>query len=278
MLKLEKPQRVKELEKMIDEHSVVALLNMHKLPARQLQQIRDSLREKAMIKMSKKSLLQMAISNSKKKNLADLLVRIQGEPALILSNENPFRLFRMLKNARSPAAAKIGDTAPNDITVQKGSTNLPPGPAISTLQKVGLKTTVQGGKIAISQDKVVIKSGEKINDDVVNVLNLLKLEPMEIGLDLIVAYEEGILYEKTVLDIDTNKYLAEIQKCITEAINLSVNAGYPTSFTIEMMVQKAFSEAKSLCVEANIIEREFIDDLLAKAAREAQALEKHVGG
>lgn len=275
MLKLDKPQKVKEIGGMVDEYSVIGVLNMHKLPGRQLQAIRDSLRGKAVIRMGKKSLLQMVVQNSKKRDLPELLNFMQGETAFLLANENPFRLFRLIKNARSPAAAKANDIAPHDILIQKGSTNLPPGPAISTLQKIGLKTTVQGGKIAISQDKVVAKAGEKISEDVVNVLNLMKLEPMEIGLDLVVAYEDGFVYSKELLDIDMGRYLSEIYGCVTDAINLSVNAQYPTTLTVEIMLRKAFAEARALCMESGIIEDEFIGYLLSKAAREAEALERY---
>ena len=48
---------------------------------------------------------------------------------------------------------------------------------------------------------------------------------------------------------DVEKYVAELQKCVSEGVNLSINANYPTGFTIELMLQKAFSEAKSLCIK-----------------------------
>ena len=278
MLKMEKPEKAEALGRLIEEYPVIALLSMHKLPGRQLQSIRESLRSKAIIKMSKKSLLERAIKTSKKKNIQTLLDYVKDEPALLLSKENLFRLFRLIKGSRSPASAKANDIAPKDIVVQKGATNLPPGPAISTLQKVGLKTTVQAGKIAISQDKVVVKAGEKIGEDAVGVLSLLKMEPMEIGLEVVIACEDGVFYEKNVLDIDVEKYVAELQKCVSEGVNLSINANYPTGFTIELMLQKAFSEAKSLCMGANFPEGEFMGSVLAKAAREAKALEGYLGG
>ncbi len=278
MLKTEKPKKAEELERLIEEYPVIALLNMHKLPGRQLQSIRESLRSQAIIKMSKKSLLERVIKNSKKKDIGMLLDYIKDEPALLLSKENPFRLYRLIKSSRSPAAAKVNDIAPKDITIQKGATNIPPGPAISTLQKVGLKTTMQGGKIAISQDKVVVKAGEKIGEDAVGVLSLLKMEPMEIGLELVIASEAGVFYGKEILDIDVENYIAELRKAVTEGVNLSVNANYPTSFTIKIMLQKAFSEAKSLSTETGFPEKEFMDSVLAKAAREAKALEGYLGG
>lgn len=276
MLKLEKPKRAEELGKLIDEHPVVAVLDMHKLPARQLQSIREALRSKATIRMEKKSIMERAVKASGKKNVQALLDYMDGEPAMLLSDESPFRLFRLIKEARSPAPAKINDIAPSDIVIPKGSTNLPPGPAISALQKIGLKTTMQGGKIAIAQDKVAAKVGEKMGEDLVSVLNLLKLEPMEIGLNLVVAWEDGVLYGKELLDIDVGWYISELQKCVSEAVNLSVNTGYPTAFTVELMLQKAFSEARSLCVEAQILEKDFIDGVLLKAIRGAQHIQRLV--
>ena len=144
------------------------------------------------------------------------------------------------------------------------------------LQKIGLKASVQGGKIAVLQDKVVCKPGEKISADVAGVLSLLKIEPLDIGLDMICAYEDGIIYDRSVLDVNVEDYISDIQKCVSQAVNLSVNTGYPTKLTIEMMVQKAFNETKSLCIETNVVEKDFIDDVLIKAINHAKALESKV--
>ncbi|MBI2173211.1 MAG: 50S ribosomal protein L10 [Candidatus Aenigmarchaeota archaeon] len=272
---MKKENEVKELADIMNSHSVIGILDMHKMPARQLQMIRNKLRGKAVIRMSKKSLIRLAIENVQKKDinpLQDVLDTCGFEPAILATNENPFRIYKFLKDNRSPAAAKPGDKATKDIMIQKGPTSLPPGPAISTLQKVGLKASVQGGKIAILQDKVVCKEGETINDDLAGVLSLLKIEPMEIGLRISHVYEDGTLYEKSVLDIDMDDYLKILQNCIHEAINLSVNTGYPTKETIRIMLQKAFIESKSLCIETNAMEKDFIDEILMKAVRQAMTL------
>jgi large subunit ribosomal protein L10 len=274
MVKQEKMSEVEELKQLINNHSVIGVLNMRKLPSRQLQEIRKSL--KAKIRMSKRSLLLRALKASNKKDLNLLESKIEGPVALLFTNENPFKLFKSLKASRSPAAAKAGDVATKDIIVQKGSTGLPPGPAISTLQKIGLKASVQGGKIAVLQDKVVAKSGDTISGDVAGVLSLLKIEPLEIGLDLSSAYEAGTVYERNVLDIDTDHYITQIHQSVQHAINLSLNTNYPTKQTIELMIQRAFMETKAVAVDANILEKEFIDDVLLKSIRQALALEKTV--
>jgi large subunit ribosomal protein L10 len=270
MLKTEKPAQVKKIKELTDKHEVVGVLNMHKMPAKQLQQMRESLRGKAVIKMAKKSIIKRALED--KKELQEKLDGKKVEPALLFSNENPFRLYKILKESRTPAAAKPGDIATKDIVITKGPTPLPPGPAISTLQKVGLKSSVQGGKIAVMQDKVVCKIGDTVSDDLASVLNLLKIEPMEIGLDLMVVYENGVIYGKSVLDVDQQEYLANLRCAVQHAVNLSLNTGYITKFTADLAVQKAFMEARTLCIDANITEKDFIDEVLKKAAREAMAL------
>ena len=274
MAKQENVSEVEELKSLIESYRVVGVLSMEKLPSRQLQQIRHGIDAK--IRMSKRSLMLRAIEGSEKKNIKGLGKKIEGPVALIFTNENPFRLFKQLKEKRSPATAKAGDVATKDVVIEKGSTGLPPGPAISTLQKIGLKASVQGGKIAVLQDKVVAKSGEKISGDVAAVLSLLKIEPLEIGLNLTAVYDGGTVYEKSVLDINVDDYISELQKCAQQAINLSINAGYPTKQTIEMMIQKAFVEIKSLCIETNMLEKDFVDDVLMKAIRQARHLEGQI--
>lgn len=276
MLKQEKPKYVEDMTRLIDEYSVIGVLNMHKMPTRSLQSIRENVRDSTVIKMGRKTLIRKALEGSKKQNLKALEEKLSGEPALLLSRENPFRLFRLLKENRMPAAAKPGDIAIKDVVIPKGPTSLPPGPSISTLQKVGLKTSVQGGKIAVMADKVVCKAGETVSQELADVLALLKIEPMEVGLDLVYAWEDGTIYGKDVLDVSVEDYVNDLARCVVQGVNLSLNTGYPTKLTAPMMLQKVFLEAKSLAVERDIVEKEFIEDILKKAERAAKSLESKV--
>lgn len=269
--KNQKPQIVGKLKKMIEEHSAVGIVNFHNLPARSLQSMKESMRGKASITMAKKSLIIRSLNES---NLTALAEKIRGEPAFLFSNENPFKLYKIIKQSRSPAAAKTGEVAPNDVVIKKGATSLPPGPAITALQKVGLKTSVQAGKIAIMDDKVVVKKGETFTQDHVSVLNMLKMEPMEIGLDLTAVIEGDVIYGKDVLDIDMDTYMNNIYKAISQSVALSLDIGYITKETAPMAIRKAFLEAKTLATDANVMTKEFIDELLMKAVRQASALDR----
>ncbi|MEM7820756.1 MAG: 50S ribosomal protein L10 [Candidatus Aenigmatarchaeota archaeon] len=246
---------------------VIGVLNMFKLPTVALQKIKRELAGKATIKFAKKSTLTFALQKAKKE---ELLQYFPQHPALILTDMNPFKLYKFLQANKSPRAAKAGEIAPKDIEVKAGPTDLMPGPAISTLTKVGIPAKVEGGKIAVMKDKVICKAGETISPDMVAAFQLLKMQPMEIGLDLVSVAEGGLIYTRDVLAVDEAKLMADIALAASHAINLSVNIGWPTKQTMPLMIIKAFKNAKAVGVEAKVLEKGIIDDLLAKAKLQAE--------
>mgnify|MGYP000252813721 CR=1 FL=1 len=75
-------------------------------------------------------------------NMDQLTEKIKGMPALLFSKENPFTLYSILQKNKSPAPAKANQEAPKDIVVSAGPTTFAPGPIISELAEVGIKTKV----------------------------------------------------------------------------------------------------------------------------------------
>ena len=77
-----------------------------------------------------------------------------------------------------------------------------PTSIIGELGAIGIKAGIEGGKVAIKEDAVVVKDGEVINANVAAILTRLGIEPMEIGLDLVAAYEKGSIFDKKILGVD----------------------------------------------------------------------------
>jgi len=268
-----KTTAVDKLASQLKETPAIGILNMHKLPAYALQKIKRELDGKANIYFAKKSILTFAMANAGKD---ELLQYFGQQPALLLTDMNPFKLYKFLQTNKSPASAKPGDVAPKDIEVKAGPTDLMPGPAISTLTKVGIPAKVEGGKIAVMKDKVVCKAGQTLSADLVAALQLLKVQPMEIGLDLVAIAEGKLVYKRDVLAVDETKMLADLMLATNHAINLSVNAGWPTKQTAEIMIRKAFANAKAVGIEGKVLDKGIIDHLLAKAKLQADALNAQV--
>ncbi len=272
-LKLEEVQLLKEL---IDKHPVICLAKMFKLGTKQLQSIRKKLSGKIVIRMAKNRLFKIAASQSNKKNIADFVNAIEGSTSYIFTEMNPFKLKMFLDENKVNAPAKGGDIAPKDIIVPKGNTGFPPGPMISEFKDIGIDSMVKGGSIYIKKDCVVAKVGEEISRHMALVLSRLNIIPMEIGLNLYAAYDDGFLLRGSDLDISLETTLNKLQTAIGTALSLSLEIAYPTRDNISILLQKAFLSAKSLILTAEIITKDTVGDILAKAKASALALSNKI--
>lgn len=260
----QKKDTVAEFTKLIDEYDIVGAVNMENLPAKTLNKMRDQLRDTVLLRMSKRRLLAVALKNSKKKGVDELIPHLKGMPALLFTKESPFKLYKTLKKNKSTTAIKGGQVAPNDILVPAGPTGFAPGPVIGELGSVGIKAGIDGGKVAIKADSIVAKEGEVVSAKLAGLLTRLGIEPMEIGLDLTAAYENGEILTKSVLDVDEEQYIADMETAAAWAFNLAINAAYPTQETITVLITNAFSESRNLAINEDILTDITVGDTLAK--------------
>ncbi|MBI3026922.1 50S ribosomal protein L10 [Candidatus Woesearchaeota archaeon] len=269
-----KKEIVGSLVNLINEYPIIAVVNMENLPAPQLQAMRAQLRSSFKITMTKRRFMNLAIeqTKSKKEGIEKLEVHLGGMPALIFTKENPFKLSKTLQKNKSPAPAKPGQTAPRDIAVSKGPTSFAPGPIIGELALAGIKAGVESGKVAIKEDTVVVKAGEKIKPKVAEILTRLGIQPMEVGLELVAVYERGLIYTKDVLSIDETEYKNRLSNASRWAFNLAVNSAYPTKETISVLIGKANNDAKNLGISQNIFDKGIIELLLGKAQQQMISL------
>ena len=264
-----KKKIVADIVKYIAEYPIIGIVNMENLPASQLQAMKTKLRGKVHLFMTKKRLMKNAFDQVKTNNkgIEDLEKHFQGMPALLFTNDSPFKLSRTLQQSKSAAPAKAGQISPKDIVIPKGPTSFAPGPIISELSSIGIKTGVEQGKVAVKEDSLVVKKGEKIKQKAAEVLTRLGIKPMEVGLDLVAAYENGTIYSKDILLIDEKEFMNKLNNACSGAFNLAIFIGYLAKGTIKTLLSKAFNDAKALGLSQNIIDKGIIDELLAKAER-----------
>ena len=275
----EKKDVVAQMQKLMQDYPIVAILNMESMPAPQMQKIRSQMRGKADILMTKRRLMKIAIDKvkDKKKNIEAIIPHLKGMPALLFTKDNPFAIYKFIGKNKSPAPAKAGQEAPKDIIVPAGPTPFAPGPIIGELGAFKIKTGVENGKVVIKQDCVVAKAGDKINAALASVLTRLGIQPMEIGLDITAIYEDGMIYTRSVLDVDESQYIANVLQAHSWALNLGVEAGIFNTVTTEVMLQKAFRESKAVALEGSILADAVVGELLAKAEAEASSIKSASG-
>jgi large subunit ribosomal protein L10 len=260
-----KKEEVKELKDLIESHPVVGMADLSDIPAPQLQKMRQSLRGSAKLKMSRKTLMDLALNDSPKTNVKVLVDHMDGQPALIFTEMNPFRLYKILEDSKTPAPARAGSIAIDDIVVPKGDTGFMPGPILGELQKIGIPAKIEKGKIVITEDKTIVAEGDVISRDVAGMLTRLDIYPLEVGINLKAAYEDETVYTSDILFIDEDKTVSDVQKAYTQALNLSVNAVVFNSVSTPVIISKAAGEALNLAFNAEVLTSKTTDLLLAKA-------------
>ncbi|AIF68883.1 50S ribosomal protein L10 [Palaeococcus pacificus DY20341] len=268
-----KKKEVEELANLIKSYPVIALVNVADVPAYPLSKMRETLKEQGVLRVSRNTLIDLAIKKAAqdigKPELEELAKHIQGGAAILATNINPFKLYKFLQESKKPAPAKPGAVVNKDVVIPAGPTSLAPGPVVGEMQALGIPARIEKGKVSIQKETVVLKAGETITPQLANILNKLGIEPLEVGLELLAAYEDGLVYGPDVLAIDEEQYIQMLQQAYMHAFNLSVNVAYPTKQTIEAIIQKAFMGAKNVAVEANYITKDTAGDILGKAFRVA---------
>lgn len=267
-----KKEIVNELINFINKYNVIGIVKINDMPTLQFNRLRSILKDNVVIKVAKKNLIKAAIQESKKPNLENLLDYFDGMIGIIFTNENPFKLANILQKNKSPAPAKAGQIAPKDIVVKEGLTSFVPGPIINELSRVGIKAGVDKGKVKIMSDSIVAKEGDVITPELASVLSRLDIEPMEIGLDLRAVYEDGIIYDSKILNIDPSNYINQIKDAYKDAYALSLGIAYPTKENIKDLIKNAFNDAKNLSISREIYADQLTKDFIILAYRRANAL------
>jgi len=273
MVSERKKREIEEIKKMIEKHPVIGILDLFKMPSPQLQSIRKSLRGNVIIKMYKKSLISRVLKEIKSKEGIEKLGEFEAkEPALIFTEIGSFKLFKLLKKSKSKTYAKPNDIAQEDIVIHAGPTNLLAGPAIGELQRVKIPAMIKEGKIHVREDTFVAKKGEVISSLLANVLKKLDIKSMTIGINLLSVWEDGAIFDQTILDVNEQEYINDIRSSYLHALNLSVNVGYINKESIKLLIQKAYYECKNLGINAKILDSKIIDELIKGAEAQAETL------
>ncbi|PIO08791.1 50S ribosomal protein L10 [Candidatus Pacearchaeota archaeon CG10_big_fil_rev_8_21_14_0_10_34_12] len=237
---------VDELSGLIKNKRTILIASIKNLPASQFQEISKKLRGKAIIKIPKKSLIIRAIENSKNESLKEIEKYIEKSTAILFSDMDSFELAAKLTESKSPAKAKTGQEAPEDIEVQEGPTDLVPGPAISELGALGIQIQIDKGKINIKAPKVIVRKGEKISENASSLMNKLDIRPFSVGFVPLSAFDtkENILY--LGIKIDKEGTLNSLKESFGKALAFAVKICHASKDTIHFILGKAAMHEKAL--------------------------------
>lgn len=246
-----KKKTVKELSNLIGNSKTILVASIKNLPSSEFQEIGKKLRGKAIIKVPKKNLLSRAIDESKEEKLHLVKENLKDSFAVLFSNLDSFELAGELLKNKSPAKAKTGQIAEEDLEIPAGPTELTPGPAISELGALGIQIQIKAGKIEIAKAKIIAKKGEPISQGASDMLGKLDIKPFSVGYIPLFAFDKDKRVFYSEINIDPEKALKDLLEAYGKALPFAVNIGYANSDTIKYLISKAAMHEKAIAKLSN---------------------------
>jgi large subunit ribosomal protein L10 len=269
-----KKDSVSELADIFGKEGSIAVIDVAGVPASNMIDMRNTLRDRMSITMAKKSLMRIAWLEAERsaEELESLLENAE-QPCVVHSEAmNAFEIFSELEKTRQGRPAKEGDKAPFDIVVEEGPTEFGPGPIVGEFNAVGIPAKIDRGKVAIQRTTTVVKEGEEISADLGIMLTKLKINPIEIGLILTGVIENGFMFPASDLDLDTDGFRNDIINATSGAFNIACNMRWFSSTTTTTLISKASNEAMAVAIKADIVNDATASFLLSQARSRALSL------
>ena len=202
--------------------------------------------------------------------LAKLSELCKGYQGLIFCRDNLSEVKAMLKNFKCTKGAKIGATAPNDVFIQPGPTGLDPKQT-AFFQALNIQTKIVRTQIEIINAGKILSAGQKIGASECALLDKLNIRPFSFEVTPVKVYDNGAIYDPSVLDIKPEDILAKIMRGANYLTAASLEAGYPTELSSRQMVLAGFKNLLALAVNTSY---SFKEAQAVKASASAEKAEK----
>ncbi len=267
-----KTQMYQQLQDLPKKYNVMALVRLEKVRGTQLLPLRKKFQGEVEILSIKDKVAKKALATLDVPGIEKMIEKLTGHCLFMFTNMSPFKLNVLLGKNKIFLSARGGDISSIDIVIPPKNTGVAPGPILTEFKEVGIKTKIDQGTVWIAQEARPAKKGDVISASLASILGKLDIKPIEAGISLHAALEEGLQYEKEDLTIDVDAFRDEIAKAHQEAIALSIEIGYITPDNIKQILAKAAQSATSLSVEAGYLTDDNKEQVLQKADAQAKGL------
>jgi large subunit ribosomal protein L10 len=267
-----KTEMYQQLQELPKKYKVLAVIKMSKVRSTQILPLRKSLKGDVEFFSVKDKVAKRALDKLDVPGIKEIADKLTGQCMFLFTNMSPFKLNVLLAKNKIMMAARGGDIASMDITVPAKNTGIAPGPMLTEFKEAGIPTKIDQGTIWIAKDTTPALKGERINDKLASILGKLDIKPVEAGISLHSALEEGSVYAEEEMIIDVEKIREQFGQAHQEAVSLSIEAAYITADNISQILSKASQSARSVSVESGFMTDETKEQILQKADSQAKSV------
>lgn len=267
-----KTQMYAQLQELPKKYKVIGLVRMEKVRASQILPLRKKLKGEVEFVSIKDKVAKKALEKIDVPGIKKTIEQLTGQCMFMFTNMSPFKLNVLLAKNKIMMPARAGDIASIDVVVPAKNTGIAPGPMLTEFKEAGIPTKIDQGTIWIMKDSTPVKKGEPIGEKLAPLLGKLDIKPVEAGIALESALEEGLQYAKEDLVVDVESVRNEFAQAHQEAVSLSIEAAYVTPENIEPILAKASQHARSLSIESAFMTDETKEQILQKADAQARGV------
>ncbi|AFS82180.1 50S ribosomal protein L10 [Candidatus Nitrosopumilus sediminis] len=267
-----KTQMYQQLLELPKKYKVVSIIQMRKVRSTQILPLRKTLKGQVEFVCVKDKVAVKALETLDVPGIKDLIDDLKGQIMFIFTDMSPFKLNVLLAKNKIMMAARGGDVASVDIVVPAKNTGIAPGPMLTEFKEAGIPTKIDQGTIWIAKDSTPVEKGGVINEKLASILGKLDIKPVEAGISLYSALEDGLKYAEAEMVIDVEKIRDSFAQAHQEAVSLSIEAAYVTADNISQILGKASQYARSLSIESGFMTDETKEQILQKADAQAKAV------
>lgn len=259
-----------KLVQLFDEYPKCFLVEADNVGSKQMQQIRISLRGRAVVLMGKNTMMRKAIRGHIEKNpdLEKLLPHIKGNIGFVFTKEDLSTIRDLLVSNRVRAPARAGALAPLDVIVPAQNTGLGPEKT-SFFQALNIPTKITKGSIEIIQDVNLIIAGDRVGMSEATLLNMLGISPFTYGLVVAQVYDSGTIFAPGILDITDEDLRARFSLGVRNVAAVCLKINYPTMASAPHSLANGMKNCLAIAAMTEITfkEAEMVKEFLADPSK-----------
>jgi large subunit ribosomal protein LP0 len=176
-----------------------------------------------------------------------LLPHIKNNVGLIFCNGDLSGVKKIVSELRVAAPAKVGATCPNDVIVPAGPTGMEPTQT-SFLQALNIPSKINKGQVDIVNDVRILVKGQRVGQSEATLLLKLNIKPFSYGLQITTVYDNGSIYDASVLDMTDEILLAKFASGLRNVAAVSLAIGHPTVAALPHLILRGYKNLLSIAV------------------------------
>jgi large subunit ribosomal protein LP0 len=149
------------------------------------------------------------------------------------------------------APARAGAIAPIDVIIPAQNSGFGPEKT-AFFQALSIQTKISRGTIEIVNPVHLLKPGDKVGQSESTLLNMLKVSPFSYGLVVNMCYDEGSVFDPSVLDVSEEDVRAKFMAGVNNIAAVSLNIGYPTVASAPHSIANALKKLIAVAAATDI--------------------------